>query len=130
MASYTLHMRSLIGEILLFPDSSRRVKRKLASKPKRQHTAYTMFVQENYDAIKKNHAEMPSKDIIAMVARQWGQISEEEKELWKQRAVATHTAMHEMDLHVEMDDVFADEDDKKKKRLAGPSKKVKSTAEV
>jgi hypothetical protein len=50
------------------------------NKPKRQQTAYTLFVSENYDHIKRTHdPNMPGKDIISMVARQWAATSEEEK---------------------------------------------------
>lgn len=57
------------------------------NRPKRQHTAYTMFVQENYELIKRsNTPNIPSKDIISIVARQWGETGAEEKLMWKERA--------------------------------------------
>jgi hypothetical protein len=44
-------------------------------------------VHENYEAIKKtNGANMPSKDIISMIARQWSQIDDQEKQAWQFRA--------------------------------------------
>mmetsp|Transcript_21458 Transcript_21458/g.25893 ORF Transcript_21458/g.25893 Transcript_21458/m.25893 type:complete len:178 (-) Transcript_21458:65-598(-) len=59
-----------------------------SNRPKRQHTAYTMFVQENYESIKRNNdPNIGSKDIISMVARQWADTPEEEKQMWKARAV-------------------------------------------
>jgi len=45
-----------------------------------------MFVQENYQAIKKDNEHLHSKDIISMVANQWAQVSEEEKQIWRHRA--------------------------------------------
>jgi hypothetical protein len=45
-----------------------------------------LFVHENYEIIKKNHADVPSKDIISIMARQWASISDEEKQIWKYRA--------------------------------------------
>mmetsp|Transcript_20913 Transcript_20913/g.29061 ORF Transcript_20913/g.29061 Transcript_20913/m.29061 type:complete len:179 (+) Transcript_20913:84-620(+) len=59
-----------------------------ANRPKRQHTAYTMFVQENYESIKRNNdPNIGSKDIISIVARQWADTTEEEKQMWKARAI-------------------------------------------
>eukprot|EP00980_Cylindrotheca_fusiformis_P028272 scaffold22589_cov138-Cylindrotheca_fusiformis.AAC.35 len=58
---------------------------------KRQHTAYTLFVKETYPRIKAAYPEYPSKDVISIVAKQWKHdISGQEKEQWKARAVATH----------------------------------------
>ena len=54
-------------------------------------TAYTLFVKETYPGIKAANPTFASKDIIAIVAKQWGQeLSPQEKEEWKARAVATH----------------------------------------
>mmetsp|Transcript_21078 Transcript_21078/g.31243 ORF Transcript_21078/g.31243 Transcript_21078/m.31243 type:complete len:163 (+) Transcript_21078:150-638(+) len=110
------------------------------SRPKRQHTAYTMFVMESFEAIKKNNPEMPPKDIISMVARQWAQLSDEEKELWKQRALtATATqAVSEIEEELEAEYYVGDDgitkENLKKKRDINPSSptlhKVKETAEV
>ena len=58
---------------------------------KRQHTAYTLYVQETYPGIKAANPELPSKDVISIVAKQWADgISPEEKKQWKERAKATH----------------------------------------
>jgi hypothetical protein len=64
-----------------------RRKRKRETKPKKAHTAYTLYVSENYESIKKTHgADMPSKDIISIIARQWSQIDDQEKQAWQFRA--------------------------------------------
>lgn len=47
-------------------------------------------MQENYPAIKDSNPDFASKDIIAVLAKQWAEISPEEKMVWKSRAVATH----------------------------------------
>ena len=58
---------------------------------KRQHTAYTLYVQETYPGIKAANPELPSKDVISIVAKQWADgVSVEEKRQWKERAKATH----------------------------------------
>jgi hypothetical protein len=60
----------------------RKKRKREPNKPKRQPTAYTMFVQENYDIIKRaNDPNMPGKDVIALIARQWAGTSEEEKQV-------------------------------------------------
>lgn len=110
------------------------------NRPKRQHTAYTMFVMENYEAIKKQNTDMPSKEIISMVARQWAQVSEEEKGLWKERAVASSATQQAAEVVEELqgagDEFYAEgdgdkgEDGGKKKRAASPNKKAKVSAEV
>lgn len=58
------------------------------TKPKRAHTGYTLYVRENYEIIKKTAGgdDMPSKDIISLVARQWSQIGEQEKRAWQYKA--------------------------------------------
>jgi hypothetical protein len=58
---------------------------------KRQHTAYTLFVQETYPGVKAANTNLASKDVISIVAKQWGNLlSVEEKQAWKLKAVATH----------------------------------------
>ena len=59
------------------------------NRPKRQHTAYTLFVQENYPSIRNQYPDLQSKEIIALVARQWAEVSDLERQAWKQRAVAS-----------------------------------------
>lgn len=67
---------------LLQPEGNKKKRKRDPSKAKRAHTAYTMFVQENYEVIKKNlDPNVPSKDIISIVARQWAETSEEEKQV-------------------------------------------------
>lgn len=68
---------------------ARRKKRKREpSSPSKGKTqsAYTMFVQENYESTRKNHPDLPSREIISILARQWGNTSEVEKQAWKYRA--------------------------------------------
>jgi hypothetical protein len=57
---------------------------------KRQHTGYTLYMKENYPGIKEAHPDFASKDIIAVLAKQWAEVSPNEKLEWKARAVATH----------------------------------------
>ena len=45
-----------------------------------------MFVHENYHLIKKEQGELTSREIISMLARQWGTTTDEEKQIWKLRA--------------------------------------------
>jgi hypothetical protein len=46
-----------------------------------------LYVHENFEAIKKTHgANMPSKDILSIIARQWSEFEEEEKRAWQCRA--------------------------------------------
>lgn len=78
---------------------------------KRQHTGYTLFMKESYPAIKESNPDMVSKEIIAMLAKQWADTTPNEKLDWKARAVATH-GLEDGDVrvsaNVEEDD---DEDD-------------------
>jgi len=63
--------------------------RKSINSPKRQHTAYTLFVQETYPGVRANHPELQSKDVITIVARMWKKdVGVDEKEVWKERAKA------------------------------------------
>ncbi|CAJ1921557.1 unnamed protein product [Cylindrotheca closterium] len=58
---------------------------------KRQHTAYTLFVQETYPIIKSAYPDYASKDVISIVAKQWkNELSEGEKGQWRARALETH----------------------------------------
>jgi hypothetical protein len=104
------------------------------SRTKRQHTAYTLFVQENFEAIKKNNPDMPPKDIISMVAQQWSEVSGEERELWKQRAMAGTQDVSENLVHELGEDFYHgdddDEDENKKKRAVGHNKREKETVQV
>lgn len=87
-------------------------KRKLNSnKLKRQVTAYTCFVAENYELIRKNHdPSMGMKDAITLIARQWAATSDEEKQVsfvsHMSRAVwSTNDDGLELTRHVESPDV-------------------------
>ena len=63
-------------------------KKRRREKAKRAPTAYTLFVHENYETIKKARGdpEMASRDVIALVAQQWAETSETEKQMWQFRA--------------------------------------------
>lgn len=66
-------------------------KRKLdPNRRKRQHTAYTLFVQEIYPSVKAQHSDLQSKEVISIVAKQWKAMMADEKREWKLRAKATH----------------------------------------
>ncbi len=64
---------------------------------KRQHTGYTLYMQENYPAIKDANPDFASKDIIGMLAKQWAEIAPIEKIEWKSRAAATHNEVDGVD---------------------------------
>lgn len=82
--------------------STRNKKRKKAAaavaeagaKPKRAQTGYTLYVQENYESIKRaNAAAVPgdgmpqqSREILSTLARHWGQVDDEEKREWQDKA--------------------------------------------
>jgi hypothetical protein len=95
---------------------------------KRQHTGYTLYMKENYPAIKEANPDFASKDIIAGLAKQWAEVTPNEKLEWKARAVATHgeaegvdgevaaaaaaaAAVEEVDDDDDEDDVDEEEDD-------------------
>ena len=59
-------------------------------RPKRKHTAYTLFVQEQHPLIRAQHPTWLSKQILSVVAKQWADVPAEEKKMWKERALATH----------------------------------------
>jgi len=64
-------------------------KRKAPSR-RRQHTGYTFFMQEKYPIQKADHPNLANKEIIAIVARQWKELSPTEKTVWKEKAASTH----------------------------------------
>lgn len=76
------------SEVGRSPGGGLKKKRKRETKTKRAPTAYTLFVHENYEMIKKTQGDenMPSRDIISLVAQQWAQTSETEKQMWQFRA--------------------------------------------
>uniref|UniRef100_A0A7S4IXZ3 HMG box domain-containing protein n=1 Tax=Odontella aurita TaxID=265563 RepID=A0A7S4IXZ3_9STRA len=69
-------------------EAKERKKRRLVSRPKK-HTAFTLFVQENFEQIKNSaeSASLESKDIIAIVAKQWAEMGLEEKQV-RQNTIA------------------------------------------
>eukprot|EP00978_Attheya_sp_CCMP212_P028000 scaffold95406_cov59-Attheya_sp.AAC.4 len=80
------------------------------NRPKRQHTAYTYFVQENYPVVKLQHpTATPSKELITMVAQQWSQVSNVERDEWKARAKAQH--QHQLPASTLVDDDDDDDDE-------------------
>jgi HMG-box domain len=81
------------------------------NRQKRQHTAYTLFVQEVYPGIRAQYQDFQSKDIIGLVARQWASIPEVEKQVWKERAMASHEQVDVDDEDDDDDDDDIDEDD-------------------
>ena len=60
--------------------------------PKRKHTGYTLYMKENYPSVKLAMAgrvpEAQSKDVISSVATSWKNLSEEDRDAWKERARA------------------------------------------
>eukprot|EP00563_Minutocellus_polymorphus_P012969 CAMPEP_0181063896 /NCGR_PEP_ID=MMETSP1070-20121207/23893_1 /TAXON_ID=265543 /ORGANISM="Minutocellus polymorphus, Strain NH13" /LENGTH=150 /DNA_ID=CAMNT_0023144137 /DNA_START=86 /DNA_END=535 /DNA_ORIENTATION=+ len=58
--------------------------------PKRKHTGYTLYMKEHYPSVKMAMAgrvpEAQSKDVISSVATSWKNLSEEDREAWKERA--------------------------------------------
>ena len=96
------------------------------NRKKRSHTAYTLFVQENHPAVRAQYPNLQSKDIIGIVARQWASVSEEEKQAWKQRAIATAVVADEGLEEEEEDDEHSEdesEDDAEPKKKRGRPKK-------
>ena len=81
------------------------------NRQKRQHTAYTLFVHEVYPTIRAQYQESDyqSKDIIGLVARQWANTPEAEKQIWKERALASH--QDSLDVDDEDDDEEEDEEE-------------------
>lgn len=63
--------------------------------PKRQHTGYTLFMKENYPAVKEANGNLQSKDVISIVAKQWAEVGADAKTAWKERAKAINEAFNE-----------------------------------
>ena len=81
------------------------------NKPKRKHTAYTLFVKDNYPSLKALQPALQSKDIIGMVARQWANLTLGEKASWKERAAITQPEEEEDDEEEEEEEEEGDNDD-------------------
>lgn len=47
-------------------------------------------MQENHPIVKEDNPDLVAKEIISILAKQWGDMSPEEKAEWKARALATH----------------------------------------
>jgi len=59
------------------------------NRTKRQHTGYTLFMQEQYPIYKAANPSLSSKELISMVAKEWKE-STTDREAWKEKALATH----------------------------------------
>jgi len=55
-------------------------------RPKRKHTGYTLFMQEVYPSAKSEYPELPSKELISLVARRWKELESDGRTAWKERA--------------------------------------------
>jgi len=63
-------------------------KRKMKpDRPKRKHTGYTLFMQKIYPSAKSEYPDLPSKDIIRLVARRWKDLESDGRTAWKERAL-------------------------------------------
>uniref|UniRef100_A0A7S4IY58 HMG box domain-containing protein n=1 Tax=Odontella aurita TaxID=265563 RepID=A0A7S4IY58_9STRA len=104
-------------------EAKERKKRRLVSRPKK-HTAFTLFVQENFEQIKNSaeSASLESKDIIAIVAKQWAEMGLEEKQAWKERAASIKDA--DPNISQELIDIYVDYVDDPGEENARPKKKV------
>ena len=88
-------------------------KRKMkADRPKRKHTGYTLFMQEKYPNVKTEHTDLPNKDLISLVAKQWKDLNAEEKTTWKERAQGNDQQQNDGKKHrSENDDENIDDED-------------------
>jgi len=99
------------------------------NRKKRSHTAYTLFVQENHPVVRARYPDLQSKDIIGLVARQWATINEEEKQAWKQKAIASAVVAEEgleddeEEDEEEEEEEESEEDEEPKKKSGRPKKK-------
>jgi len=106
-------------------------KRKSAFRPTKQHTAFTLFVQENLDQIKNSagSSSLESKDMIAIVARQWAEMGSEEKQAWKERAASLkdevpNISQELIDIYVDYVEESGEDKGRKKKKTAKRTAKV------
>ncbi|MGK3743134.1 MAG: hypothetical protein ACI90V_009990 [Bacillariaceae sp.] len=88
-------------------------KRKMkVDRPKRKHTGYTLFMQEKYPNVKAEHTDLPNKELISLVAKQWKDLDAEEKNTWKERAQGNDQQQTEGKKHRgENDDENIDDED-------------------
>lgn len=83
-----------------------------ADRPKRKHTGYTLFMQEKYPNVKTEHTDLPNKDLISLVAKQWKDLNAEEKTTWKERAQGNDQQQNDGKKHrSENDDENIDDED-------------------
>ncbi|CAJ1911465.1 unnamed protein product [Cylindrotheca closterium] len=61
-------------------------KRKRDEKSKRVHLAYSEFIKVNIEQFKKTHPDVPAREVVSIISRQWTNTSEEEKNIWRFRA--------------------------------------------
>eukprot|EP00934_Nitzschia_sp_Nitz4_P006838 Nitzschia sp. Nitz4//scaffold58_size112336//33270//33792//NITZ4_004024-RA/size112336-augustus-gene-0.3-mRNA-1//1//CDS//3329554962//6828//frame0 len=66
--------------------SKKRPRESSPVEPRKNHTAYSFFVNENLELLRKEQPELSSRELVAILARQWDVTSEEEKLVWKYRA--------------------------------------------
>eukprot|EP00934_Nitzschia_sp_Nitz4_P009200 Nitzschia sp. Nitz4//scaffold79_size90958//26588//27339//NITZ4_005015-RA/size90958-augustus-gene-0.174-mRNA-1//-1//CDS//3329558219//9190//frame0 len=80
---------------------------------KRQHTGYTLFMQESYPGVKEANPDFASKDIIAILAKQWAEMAPDEKSDWKAKALATHSEndQDDSDMRAAVEAVVDDDED-------------------
>lgn len=68
----------------------KRKKRKIEvpkPKPQRIHSGYTLYISENFESIKNaNDGNVNTKEVLLALARQWGQVDEQEKQAWQFKA--------------------------------------------
>jgi len=55
-------------------------------KSKRVHLAYSEFIKVNIEQFKKSHPDVPAREVVSIISRQWTNTSEEEKNIWRFRA--------------------------------------------
>lgn len=48
--------------------------------------AYAEFIKVNIDQFKKSHPDVPAREVVSIMSRQWANTSEEEKNIWRFRA--------------------------------------------
>lgn len=82
------------------------------------------FQQENHPVVKAQYPDLQSKDIIAMVARQWATVSATEKAAWKQRAIASAIVEDEgLEDGNEEEDTEEDDEEEEEEEESEPKKK-------
>mmetsp|Transcript_1837 Transcript_1837/g.2794 ORF Transcript_1837/g.2794 Transcript_1837/m.2794 type:complete len:289 (+) Transcript_1837:92-958(+) len=99
----------------------KRLRKRNPHAKKRAHTAYTLFVKTTYPKIKEQYEaqatgteddqnSFQSKNIISIVAKQWKDTPDNEKEEWRHRAKEA-TEADQMEDEDDMADAESDDDD-------------------